>query len=282
MAELIHGYAHVNGIRLHYVSAGNGELILFLHGFPEFWYAWKHQLNEFGKDHRAVAVDMRGYNLSDKPSELGAYRIETLIEDINALARQLSPDAKFILVGHDWGGYVAWHFASVHPEALRKLIIINAPHPTIFARLLEFDPAQQKASEYFKFFRSAEAEETLSADGFAILSKIMGFGQKNGAPLEDKPEYMRAWSQSGAITGGLNYYRANKLESISADGGAVMVSVPTLVIWGVNDPAMVPQNLTGLENYVPHLTIQQISGASHWLAHTHSAEINRHIRSYLA
>src|ERR1035438_5433196 len=127
-------FAEVNGIRLHYVSAGKGPLILFLHGFPEFWYEWKNQLAEFGQDHLAVAPDMRGYNLSDKPSEVEQYQVRILIEDVRALAEHLGHKKKFILVGHDWGGAVAWAYAMAHPETLEKLVIVNAPHPGVFAR----------------------------------------------------------------------------------------------------------------------------------------------------
>src|SRR6516162_11158172 len=128
-------YASVNGVRLHYVSVGNGPLILFLHGFPEFWYEWRNQLAEFGKDHLAVAPDMRGYNLSAKPEGLDQYQMNLLIEDVRALAAHLG-HKKFTLVGHDWGGAVAWAYAAAHPETLDKLVIINAPHPGVFARLL--------------------------------------------------------------------------------------------------------------------------------------------------
>src|SRR6267154_6440278 len=146
------GYLKVNGVRLHYVAQGKGPLILFLHGFPELWYEWKNQLAEFGRDHLAVAPDMRGYNLSDKPGELDAYRMATLVEDIRALADRFSHKKKFVLVGHDWGGVVAWAFASAHPDYLQKLVIVNAPHPGVFARLLASDPAQQKASQYMLMF----------------------------------------------------------------------------------------------------------------------------------
>src|SRR5208282_2657836 len=145
---LKHEYAEVNGVRLHYVSAGKGPLILFLHGFPEFWYEWKNQLAEFAKGHQAVAPDMRGYNLSEKPTELDQYKMVTLVEDIRALADRLSHHKKFVLVAHDWGGAVAWSFAIAHPDYLSKLVIINAPHPGVFAKLLSSDPAQQKASQY--------------------------------------------------------------------------------------------------------------------------------------
>ena len=127
-------YVHVNGVRLHVVTAGKGPLILFLHGFPEFWYEWKDQLAEFGKDHLAVAPDMRGYNLSDKPEALDQYKINLLVEDVRALADHFSHQKKFVLVAHDWGGAVAWAFAIAHPEMLDKLVIVNAPHPGVFGR----------------------------------------------------------------------------------------------------------------------------------------------------
>ena len=279
-------YANVNGLRLHYVSSGTGPLILFLHGFPEFWYAWKNQLTDFGCDHRAVALDMRGFNLSDKPSDVAQYRLSVLVEDIRAFAAHLSPDKKFTLVGHDWGGFVAWAFAIAHPEALEKLVIINAPHPAVFARLLASDPAQQKASEYMALFRSDQAEQILSANNFDILAnKVMVFGSKNGPLPEDKPEYIKAWSQPGALTGGLNYYRANRLStSPLADGAnasSFVVNVPTLVIWGEKDPAMVPQNLDGLAEFVPQLTVKRIPEASHWLVHRQSSEVNAYIREFV-
>src|SRR3989441_3300707 len=118
------GYMTASGLRLHYVSAGRGDLILFLHGFPEFWYAWKNQLGEFGKDMRAVAVDMRGYNLSDKPEKVEDYAIPKLVEDVKGLIDKLDKGNKIILVGHDWGGVVAWVFAAMHPDYLDKLVII--------------------------------------------------------------------------------------------------------------------------------------------------------------
>src|SRR5581483_10670610 len=119
-----HAYAEVNGIRLHYVTNGEGKLILFVHGFPEFWYAWKDQLTEFGKNYQAIAVDLRGYNLSSKPADVEQYRAQYMVEDLRALIEQLG-HKKCILVGHDWGGLVAWVFALTHPEMLEKLIIVN-------------------------------------------------------------------------------------------------------------------------------------------------------------
>lgn len=144
-----HRFAEVNAVRLHYVTRGEGRLMLFLHGFPEFWYAWKDQLREFGKDHQAVALDMRGYNLSSKPEGVEQYAMPYLAGDVKGLADQFlagSAHKKLVLVGHDWGGAVAWILAAEHPEYLERLVIINAPHPAIFVRELRTNPEQQKAT----------------------------------------------------------------------------------------------------------------------------------------
>ncbi len=128
-----HSYAEVNGIKLHYAHAGKGDLIMFLHGWPEFWYMWKNQLEELGKDHLAVAPDMRGYNLSDRPQDVKLYKMKILMEDIRLLAEQLGHKS-FTLVAHDWGGGVAWPFAMFYPQCLKRLVIINAPHPAVFEK----------------------------------------------------------------------------------------------------------------------------------------------------
>jgi len=279
-----HEYVDVNGVRLHYAKSGSGRLILFLHGFPEFWYEWKNQLPEFGTDHLAVAPDMRGYNLSSKPSELSAYAVPTLVEDIRALAASLTKD-KFTLVAHDWGGAIAWVFAAMHPDMLDKLVIINAPHPTVFGRELRENPDQQKASQYMLLFRSSQAESTLSANNYAALVTAV----LAGASDEEKATYVGAWSQPGALTGGLNYYRASEIgpptpgaKPSELTSQPVMVRVPTLVIWGEKDTALLTGNLNGLEQYVPALTVRRIPDATHWVVREKPAEVNRLIREFLA
>lgn len=293
-------FAEVNGIRLHYVSAGKGPLMLFLHGFPEFWYTWKNQLGEFGKDHMAVAPDMRGYNLSDKPEGVDAYRMDNLIEDVRALAQHLAAGKKFVLVAHDWGGAVAWAYAIKYPQTLEKLVIVNAPHPGVFFRLLQEDPEQQKASQYMLMFRSPKAEEMLSANNYATLVNIvLAKGLETGAfTEEDKKAYLAAWSKPGALTGGLNYYRAAKIgpppppnkedgqvpieaKSVAVDPGLMTVKVPTLVIWGEKDTALLPSNLDGMDQFVPQLTIKRIPDGSHWVIQEKPAEVNGYIREFV-
>lgn len=297
---LNHEYVPVNGIRLHCVVGGRGALILFLHGFPEFWYQWRKQLDEFARDHLVVAPDMRGYNLSDKPNGVDQYSLEHLVKDVRSLADHFSQGRKFILVGHDWGGYVAWAFASAHPGYLEKLVIINAPHPTVFERLLSSSPAQQQASQYIPKLRSKQAEEKLSANNYAALADIvLSAGLINGLFTDvDKAEYIKAWSQPGAMTCTLNYYRANRLGKLSptpgedpspaevgaleADVGDLMVDVPTLVIWGERDTALVGENLDALTQYVPRLSVQRIPEGSHWVIHEKPTEINGYLGAFIS
>jgi pimeloyl-ACP methyl ester carboxylesterase len=299
---LAHEYADVNGVRLHYVRAGSGPLVVYLHGFPEFWYEWSHQLAEFSRDHTVVAPDMRGYNLSSKPADLSAYQMPNLVEDVRALAGALMKSnggSTFTLVAHDWGGVVAWVFAAMYPEMLDKLVIVNAPHPTIFGKLLRQNAAQQQASGYMLMFRSPQAEATLSADSYAALTAaVLAGGLKDGTVTQaDKAAYIEAWSQPGALTGGLNYYRAAGIgpaaPASAADAGTtpaptppatppLMIRVPTLVIWGEKDTALLPANLEGLEELVPKLTVRRVPDGTHWVVREKAAEVNRLVREFLA
>ncbi len=289
---LQHGYAEVNGVLLHYATAGKGKLILFLHGFPEFWYAWKNQLIEFAATHQAVAPDLRGYNLSSKPGALEHYEIPHLVEDVRALARHLGHE-RFVLVGHDWGGAVAWATALYHPECIKKLVIINAPHPGIFERELRSNPAQQQASQYMLMFRSPQAETFLSANQYAFLVEaVLSEGLRKGYfTEEDRAAYLEAWSQPGALTGGLNYYRAARVGPPSSasepafalprDFPSLTVNVLTLVIWGERDIHLLTGNLDGLERFVPDLTILRIPDGSHWVVHEKPAVVNAAIREFI-
>ena len=288
-----HEYADVNGIRLHYVTEGSGRLILFAHGFPEFWYAWKDQLSEFGRDYQAVALDMRGFNRSSKPEEVEQYQMKYLVGDVRGLVRQLGHE-RFTLVAHDWGGAMAWVFAVTHPDLLDGLVIINSPHPAIFARELSANPAQQQASQYMVMLRGSESEQALAADNYAQLrERFMGDSLWNGIFSEqDRNAYLEAWSQPGALTGGLNYYRVSRVtptpigtqaaqERPSRDLNSLMVRVPTLVIWGEQDRALLTGNLDGLEQFVPDLTVKRIPDGSHWVIHEHPALVNQYIREFV-
>jgi pimeloyl-ACP methyl ester carboxylesterase len=287
-------YAEVNGIRLHYVSVGQGKLIMFVHGFPEFWYGWEKQLVEFGKDYQAVAPDMRGFNLSSKPAEIEKYHVNDLIEDLRALAEHLGHE-KFIMVAHDWGGAVAWSAALRQPEMLEKLIIINSPHPALFARELLNNPDQQKASQYMLMLRSAEAERVLSENNFAALMDVLvQFGSKWEMSEEKRSKYIDAWSQPGALTGSLNYYRVSPLypptskkdedqifSILNLPNEMFAVKVPTLVIWGEQDQALLTGNLDGLEEYIEDLTVKRIPDGTHWVIHEQPELVNSLIRGFI-
>jgi pimeloyl-ACP methyl ester carboxylesterase len=287
-------YAEVNGIRLHYMSVGQGKLIMFVHGFPEFWGEWERHLVDFGKDHEAVAPDMRGYNLSSKPAGPEHYQIKDLIEDLRALAEYLG-HKKFVLVGHDWGGAVAWSFAIRHPECLEKLIIINAPHPAVFARELLNNPNQQKASQYMLTLRSPEAEKILSDNNYAWLTNaLFRWGSKWEMTEEIRRTYIKAWSQPGALTGALNYYRISPLypptskkdkehikNIVDLPRETFKVHVATLVIWGELDQALLVGNLAGLEDYVDELVVKRIPEGTHWVIHEKPELVSSLIREFV-
>jgi len=294
-----HFFAPVNGIKLHCVAAGAADapLMLFVHGFPEFWYAWKSQLEEFGKDHRAVAFDLRGHNLSDKPEGVAAYRHKPLLEDLRQLIEYLQADREdksCILVAHDWGGAIAWTFAAAHPQYVNKLVIVNAPHTVPFARALAHDPVQQQASHYMLLLRHAKAERVLAENNYERLLKMFNRTVDGRCALSDEeiPLYRAAWSQPGALSCALNLYRASPLypptpedpgaAALKLDAAALTVRVPTLVIWGEADTALGTVLLDGLDQVVPDLRITRIAGGSHWVIHEQPRQISAAIREFLA
>lgn len=290
-----HDTADLGDVRLHYAWSGKKDarrLILFAHGFPEFWYVWRRQLEYFGEDFLAVAPDMRGYNLSSKPEGVASYGIDKLVGDLVGLARHLGHE-KFVLVAHDWGGGVAWSTALRHPDKVERLVIVNCPHPVTFERELTTNPVQQKASQYTLLFQTPQAEALLEANGYDALSKLfLKKGLETGLFTEaDSRAYIEAWSQPGALTGSLNYYRAARLGPAMKPGGRVgsfenniadpVVRVPTLVLWGEKDTALVVENLNGLEAYVPDLKVVRVPDGTHWLIHEQPDLINREIRAFV-
>lgn len=287
-----HHYADLDGIRLHYVDAGEGPLMLFVHGFPEFWYAWKNQLEEFSRDHHAVALDMRGHNLSDKPADVKAYRPKHLVADLRNLIDHLG-GRPCIVVAHDWGGAAAWNLAAAHPEYIEKLVIINSPHPVTFARELRDNPAQVEASRYMLWLRQKGAAERLAENDCARLAAMLSKSTTDAAWLTEDllTRYRDAWSQPGALDCSLNYYRASPLHpatpeepgaaGLELDPTQFVVRVPTLVIWGERDTALLPGLLDGLDELVTDLTVKRIPDGSHWVIHEHPAEVNRMIREFI-
>jgi epoxide hydrolase 4 len=282
-----------NGIRLHYASAGEGgrPLILFLHGFPEFWYEWEAQLREFGQDFFAVAPDLRGFNLSDMPADAASYKARHIVEDVRLLVAHLGYE-RLVLVAHDWGGAVAWNFALALPQLLHKLIIINAPHPYLFMRALAFDPVQQAASQYMNWLRAEGSEEALARDDFAKLESLLNGMGASPTPWftpEVRQQYHACWARG--LGGGVNYYRASPLHPPAAGqpGAARLqlaaedfrVRVPTRVIWGECDIALPKSLLDGLDEVVDDLKVERIANGTHWVVHEQPERINRLLRRFI-
>jgi pimeloyl-ACP methyl ester carboxylesterase len=299
-------YVAANGLKMHYVHAGTGPMILFLHGYPSFWYQWKDQLAEFGKDHFAVAPDLRGYNLTTIPKETDQYKMKLLVQDIHDFAEKVAPKGqKFVLVGHDWGGLLAWTFAMYHPEMLEKLVIINAPHPMIFEREMRENPIQRWGSNYtfaFNNFDGFKWDEMLSKNDFASLTQgILGEQIKSGRYTDaDVAAWKTAWRVPGALNAGLDYYRANHLnppfnethpadkvatswsaKEVTEGAASPIIHVPTLVIWGLTDTALQQGNLSGMEKLVPDVRFKLYPHDGHWVSISKPAEVNQDIRAFI-
>lgn len=282
-----------NGMRLHYASAGEKgrPLMLFVHGFPEFWYEWEAQLQEFGGDYFAVAPDLRGFNLSSMPSELSAYKAKHIVDDLRLLAAHLGYD-KFVMVAHDWGGAVAWNFAIALPQLLHKLVIINSPHPYLFTKALAEDPEQKAASQYMNWLRAEGSEAALAKDDFALLEGLLNGMGRSPTPWftpEVRARYHECWSRG--LTGGVNYYRASPLHPPTGDHPGPLklqlnpedfrIKVPTGVIWGEQDIALPKSLLNGLEDLIDNVKIERIPEGTHWIVHEQPERVNRLIRSFL-
>lgn len=282
---IVHETVEANGIRLHVARSGRGPLMLFLHGFPEYWEMWRPLLEHFGaRGWNAAAPDMRGCNRSDKPAAVDAYKARHLVADVLAIAAHFTKD-KFVLVGHDWGGAVAWSVAISQPARLSRLVMLNSPHPYVFWRELCNNPAQQKASAYMNLFRLPKAERVLSENGY---ERLLGWFPEADAAW--RKSLLEAWSQPGALTGGLNYYRASPLyPPTDEDPGPrrlqlkpedFVVRVPTLVLWGERDPALLTGCLDGLEAVVPDLKLVRVPEATHWIARERTAQVIREIEAF--
>lgn len=279
--------AGADGVQLQAAVRGDGDrLILFLHGFPECCYAWHRQLPEFGRDHRAVALDLRGYNQSDKPHQRAAYALPRLVDDVRSVVHALSPDRPAVLVGHDWGGIIGWALARESPALLDRLVIINAPHPAVFRRELKHRISQVLSSSYAVFFQiPGISEMVLRAFRFAAL-RAMIYGT-SAKPRMFTPGlrriYCEAWAKPSALTSGLKYYRnPGALNREAAVSAKTRIQVPTLVLWGDRDPALCRSNLTGLDEFVAQLDLRRHPTATHWIVHEEPGWINDAIRNFVA
>ncbi|TNE41383.1 MAG: alpha/beta hydrolase [Alphaproteobacteria bacterium] len=292
--EITHNTAKVGDVTLHYVETGAGrdDTLLLLHGYPEFWYCWKDQLPVLGREFHTVAPDMRGYNLSDKPDGIKAYKIRHLIADVIGLADHLGKD-EFYLAAHDWGAAIAWAVAIAHPDRIKGLVILNGPHPYIFAELLARDAEQIEHSQYMAYFQNEGIEEKMLADNCRrIMDWTFAKHVESGVlSEEDADAYRTAWRKPGALKSMLNYYRASPLvpaEKADPDGPGsgldpenFRVHVPTRVVWGEEDHALTKKNLIGLEKLVPDLEIVTVPGVTHWITHEAPDRVNSEISGFI-
>ncbi|MEO1211583.1 MAG: alpha/beta hydrolase [Cyanobacteria bacterium J06638_20] len=281
-SSLQHQFITTNGVRLHYVTQGSGPLMLFLHGFPEFWYSWRHQIAEFAKDYTVVALDLRGYNDSDKPEGVEAYRMTELIADVQGVIQGLGFQ-RCILVGHDWGGAIAWAVAYDSPELLEELIVMNLPHPAKFQQGLQ-TPQQLMRSWYMGFFQLPFLPELAMSAGdyWAIEQSFRGMTiRKDAFSDDDINAYKDAAAKRGALTAMLNYYRAIASSSNMREHWEVL-NVPTLMIWGEEDSALGKELTVGTDEYVRDFHLRYIPQCSHWVQQEQPDLVNQYMREFLA
>jgi epoxide hydrolase 4 len=280
-SELREGYAEVGDMRLHYVEAGDGPLIVLLHGFPEFWYGWRLQIKPLvAAGFRVVAPDMRGYNLSSRPDGVAAYDTDRLAADIRGLIQERGAESA-MLVGHDWGGTVAWATAMHHPEVVDRLAILNAAHPRKLLQGLHH-PGQLRKSWYFFFFQlPGVPESVVHANNWHFFRNFVDDARPAYTP-EEIDRYVEAWSQPGAATGMINYYRASVRQK-NPEAQLRPLSAPTLVIWGQRDRYLGPELAEPDHDDVPNLDrVERLPDASHWVHHDEHERVNQLLIDFFA
>lgn len=283
-------------VTLNVAVAGDpaAPLVICLHGFPEYWAAWREVMQDLSRDHYVVAPDQRGFNLSSKPDGAEAYLARHLVADVAALADRLSPDRPFVLAGHDWGAAVAYAYSFAHPARLTRLVIVNGAHPVCFQRAILDDPGQRRASQYFHKLRAPNAAVRMAENDFARTERmIAGFSRTDWMTTEIAQAYRAAWAQPGAMQAMLHWYNSSPVvvpapgeaaagaPLLSIDPAKVTVQVPHLVVWGEADEALTLACLEGLDRYASDLTIKRIEGAGHWILHEKPAAVAKAIRSFI-
>ncbi len=270
--KVTHGYATNDGVRIHYAQLGQGPLVVMIHGFPDCWLTWRVQMPALAKDHEVVAIDQRGYNLSDRPKGVENYDMKLLVGDVAAVIRARGRE-RAIIVGHDWGGIVAWTFAMTRPEMTAKLIILNLPHPRGLSRELAHNPEQQRNSAYARRFQQEGAHTNLTAEGLT-------FWIKDPAA---KPRYVEAFRRSD-FEAMLNYYKRNYPREPYAEDPSPLVKVqcPVLLIHGLKDQALLADALNGTWNWIEKdLTLVTIPEADHWVQQDAADLVTRTMVSWL-
>jgi pimeloyl-ACP methyl ester carboxylesterase len=269
-SKVTHGYADSNGVKIHYASLGTGPLIVMIHGFPDFWYTWRDQMEALSDKFQCVAIDQRGYNLSDKPKGVENYDIRLLVGDVAAVIKSLGKD-KAIIVGHDWGGLVAWQVALNLPQMTEKLIILNLPHPRGLSRELANNPKQQEASAYARNFQKPDATMTPAQLTFWVKDP------------EARKKYLEAFQRSD-IQAMLNYYKANypREPYVEDKSPVVKTKMPVLMIHGLGDTALLSGALNNTWDWMGQdLTLVTIPGAGHFVQQDASELVSKSMRMWL-
>lgn len=282
--DFVHQETVINGLRFHYVEAGAGSLVMLLHGFPEFWYSWRFQISALAEaGYHVVAPDLRGYNKSDKPPGRNQYHIDVLANDVAGFIRGMA-NQQATVVGHDWGGGIAWKVASAYPELVKRLIVLNAPHPAVFMREMRTLKQLQKSWYMFFFQIPYLPEIVFRAWNYALMDRA--FRQEpvrqNAFSPQDIARYKAAISEPGALTSGINYYRANIRHFWNHPHWFTKpITQPTLIIWGEQDNYLSIRLLEGLDRWVSDLQIERIPQASHWVQIDAHEQVNEFIIQFL-
>lgn len=292
--SITHAYASVNGLRLHYAESGSGEdLVILLHGFPEFWYSWRHQLAALGGQYHVVAPDLRGYNLSDKPPRVEDYQLDVMVSDVIGLIDYFGA-GKAAIVGHDWGAGLAWAIAQRHPERVSKLAVMQVPPAAAWRANMSV--RQLLRSWYMFFFQLPRVPEWLiGRNNFAALDRVFKdqVARAGSFTDEDIEKYKAALREPAALTAAVNYYRANVFRLMRRKPGAKSagaaplerdgrIRVPTLFIFGEQDSAILPQTVRGVANYInaPYREVR-IPDCSHWVQNEAPEEVNTALLEFL-
>jgi len=282
------------GVELDVAVAGlpTNPPIILLHGFPESHRTWRHQIADLAEDHFVLAPDQRGFAKSSKPEGVGNYTPDKPVADMIALADRFDLE-RFTLVGHDWGGAIAWMAALNHPDRVARLIIVNAPHPFIFQKSMFDDMAQREASQYIRAFRNTDLERHIDSIGLSAFFDGSFMRHTDFEKVKDeKPIYLEQWGQPGAMTAMLNWYRASAVQVPAMDetperpafldGPFPPLKMPTLVIWGLGDKALLPVQLEGLEALVPDLTLEKLASVGHFAPWEAPEKVTGAMRDWLA
>ncbi len=265
------GFADSGGVKIHYVTAGKGPLLVLLHGFPDYWYTWRDQMPVLAKHYQVVAVDLRGYNKSDQPSGVEHYAIDKLVGDVGAVVKHFKRD-RAVIVGHDWGGAIAWTFAMTHPDKTDRLIILNLPHPKGLMRELVHNPQQRKNSAYARAFQEPGAHKKLTPDALASWVK----------EPEARKRYVEAFKRS-SMEGMLHYYKANyPREPYKDDREFPKVQCPVLMIHGLDDPYLLPGALNDTWKWLEKdLTLVTVPKAGHFVHRDATEVVNKALVRWL-